>query len=251
VDGFCREHGLAYHLAYGTLLGALRHGGYVPWDDDLDLMMPRADLDRFLAGFPGGRTGAGHLSVRHPGSEPGWPLPFAKVSDDRTELVEPMDLPLRVGVNVDVFPVDALPASRLRRRLQLVLLRGLGWALEIRYVDRERGRLWHHPRAITWGKALLRPVPVALLVRALTETARRPGRGSSGRVAVRGPVDWSVPAAALGAGRDVVFEGVTCRAPADPDAVLRAVYGDWRTLPPAHLQVSHHSFTARWRRPLS
>jgi lipopolysaccharide cholinephosphotransferase len=256
VDRVCRDRGITYHLAYGTLLGAVRHGGYIPWDDDLDVMMPRVDYDRFLAEFPAAADVPGHLSVRHPGTQPAWPLPFAKVSDDRTELVEPMEIPLHVGVNVDVFPLDVVPGGRRRRRLQGAVLRRLGWALELKYVDADRGRQWHDPRVVTWGKRVLRPVPVALLVRALTAVARHPGRHASDRptdlLGVRvGSFDWSVPRTSLGAGRDLDFEGVRCRVPADADDVLRTVYGDYRTLPPEGDRVSHHSFTVGWRDPLS
>ena len=47
VDRFCKARGIRYFLAYGTLIGALRHGGYIPWDDDIDISMPRPDYERF------------------------------------------------------------------------------------------------------------------------------------------------------------------------------------------------------------
>ena len=51
IDSFCQENGLRYALAYGTLLGAVRHKGYIPWDDDIDIMMPRPDYDVFIKSY--------------------------------------------------------------------------------------------------------------------------------------------------------------------------------------------------------
>ena len=52
IDAFCRREGICYALGYGTLLGAVRYGDFIPWDDDADLIMPRADFDRFVASYP-------------------------------------------------------------------------------------------------------------------------------------------------------------------------------------------------------
>ena len=251
-DRLCRAHGITYYLAYGTLLGAVRHAGYIPWDDDIDVMVPRADYDRLPSIFAAATPD--HLILDSPASQRAWPFPYAKISNDRTELFEPLEEPLPLGVNLDVFPLDVVPSSRSVRAVQSRALRLLRWAVELRYIAAERGRGWHHPFAIAVVKPLLRRVPARLLVAAFTSVARV-GSAASGRhggeVGVRvGSFDWSVPIDALGHPTELIFEGLRLFAPADSDAVLTAAYGNYLQLPPESSRIGHHAFVAIWRREL-
>ncbi len=242
LDRLCRANGLTYYLAYGTLLGAVRHGGYIPWDDDIDVMMPRGDYDQLHEVFAA--AAPAHVTLDSPQTRMDWPFPYAKVADDRTELFEPLEDPLPLGVNLDLFPLDALPPNPLVRSLQSGALRLLRWAVELRYIAAARGRGWHHPLAITVAKPLLRLLPVRTLVGAFTRTALV---GAGDRLGVRvGSYDWSVPAGDLGTPSELSFEALRFLAPARPEAVLTAMYGDYGQLPPDEQQVSHHAFTAVW-----
>ena len=117
---FCVEHNLRYSLAYGTLLGAIRHKGYIPWDDDVDIMMPRPDYERFIKEYSNYES---KYTVQTHINDPSYFLAFAKVYDNRTELVI---FPTKTGVFVDVFPIDGLPDSEeetqryYERRLKLI-----------------------------------------------------------------------------------------------------------------------------------
>ena len=79
IDDFCRENQLNYFLDCGTLLGAVRHKGYIPWDDDVDISMYREDYEKFLRTFQ--KTG---YSLKSPYNDQTYYYPFAKVCDDRT-----------------------------------------------------------------------------------------------------------------------------------------------------------------------
>ena len=247
-DRLCRALDLRYSLAYGTLLGAIRHGGYIPWDDDIDVMMPRSDYERLMDAFAA--TAPSHLSLGSVRTQADWPLPYAKISDLRTELWEPFEVPVELGVNIDVFPVDVLPGSRIVRGVQAKLVRLLRWALELRYIAAERGRAWHHPLVIAIVKPALRVVPVTWLVRAFGRAARMSGGRPGDRVGVLvGSFDWSVPRDSLLPATGVAFEGLWCRAPRQPNRVLTEVYGHFRELPPEAERISQHAFTAVWREP--
>lgn len=85
VDRICQKHDLRYYLIGGSVLGAIRHSGFIPWDDDVDLAMPRPDYERFLE--VGSRELPDNYFVQTFKSQPHFPLPFAKVSRNDTTFI--------------------------------------------------------------------------------------------------------------------------------------------------------------------
>lgn len=113
---FCEENNLKYYLDAGTLIGAVRHKGFIPWDDDIDVNMPQEDYDTFieLTKKRGGKLG-NHLSIEYPENSM---YTFTKISDDRTILVEfPDSYPVETGVYIDIFPKYGIVDKSLKTRL--------------------------------------------------------------------------------------------------------------------------------------
>ena len=106
VDTFCRENNINYWLDSGTLLGAIRHGGYIPWDDDIDIGMLRKDYDIFLKKFNEKNERYKVYSIEN---NKNFPYPFGKVLDTHTILYEPNEQGVKLSVNIDVFIYDNAP----------------------------------------------------------------------------------------------------------------------------------------------
>ncbi len=107
-DAFCRENGLRYFLCGGTALGAVRHGGFIPWDEDVDIAMPRADYNRFLTLF--GDACGDRYFLQTPSSSEGYSLPFVKIRKRGTRYVEVFETdPDNAGVFIDVYPLENVP----------------------------------------------------------------------------------------------------------------------------------------------
>lgn len=105
VCNFCEEHGIRYYLAYGTLLGAIRHKGFIPWDDDVDLLLPRPDYIRFLETFEGSQN----LKLLSCYNSRKYLLPFSKVINDNTKMRLPSGKIIDQGLGIDLFPMDGIP----------------------------------------------------------------------------------------------------------------------------------------------
>ena len=119
LDRVCAKYGLRYMAMHGTLLGAVRHGGFIPWDDDADVAMPRADYDRLLA-LPPEAFGAPYFLQTPESDAHCYYGGYSKLRDERTRAEEPQNRgkACRQGVWLDIFPLDRCPADprALRRR---------------------------------------------------------------------------------------------------------------------------------------
>ena len=113
IDQVCREHHLRYYLIAGTMLGAMRHKGFVPWDDDADVAMPRPDYEEFL------KHANEWLPERYelvrPGHPDNYPYFFARVQDGNTTYIPRRSFPFVGGLPVDVFPIDGMVGPGFRR----------------------------------------------------------------------------------------------------------------------------------------
>lgn len=121
---FCEENNIEYYLAYGTLIGAIRHNGFIPWDDDIDIFMNRENYNKFIQRFESFAV-KNNLSLASNKTKPHMCRAFAKVCDTRTIQYEPKykDKDPR-GVFVDIWPLDGYPKNFVHRFLhkQVVLM---------------------------------------------------------------------------------------------------------------------------------
>lgn len=250
IHAFCEENGIVYYLMYGTLLGAVRHQGFIPWDDDIDIAMPRADYNRFCQTFA-----AEDAKVVACDLDDGYYLPFGKVIDTRTVLKEKVRTDYTLGVYVDVFVLDALspePAVNRRAFRKLLLLRNFLMLGSFSNMKKRHGvrRILH---------TLLRPLSVILnmnrISRKMNRIARKINPDGIGceKLATLMATDASA-ITDLHFDRTffdkrvlLTFEGKEFWCPADYDGLLRFRYGEYMQLPPEEERASHHECTQYWK----
>ena len=133
LDRICKKNGLVYYLTAGTLLGAVRHGGFIPWDDDIDVAMPRRDYDR-LAKIAQSELADGFF-YQDEKSEESYPFFFAKIRMDAKEVYEPnlSSFNIHKGVYLDIFPLDKCPKSERGAVLFFKAIELLGCAIISKY----------------------------------------------------------------------------------------------------------------------
>lgn len=245
----CEELGLTYYLVCGSALGAVKYRGFIPWDDDIDVALPREDYERFLAEAPA--LMPEWLFVQNYRTEPAFPLLMTKLRDSRTTMIETdfADLPINHGICIDVFPLDGYPREtkeiksfekrkKYFSRRQFVRMMG------------KRGRFFCNLRTTAiWilYKCFGYCKNTARLMASYEAFLSAYSVDGSNLICNHG--NWQgkleyAPAEQYGDGVMARFEGVSVRIPAQYDAYLRQKYGNYSEDPPLGKQVSHHDYVA-------
>ena len=257
VDKLCQEEELTYELAYGTLIGAVRHQGYIPWDDDIDLIMPYPDYRKLIdivnkQGTDGILDGRYRFAAALVESDLPYHASFMKVYDNRTRAGSSAlksGQGFREGVFIDIFPLSGLPDSEADRTEVLERFRRVNDGRYYRITKPQRWELnpLYPKRAVknAWGYLSARFKPASWWVARCAEiledlpapenspwTCVMPGWGADGKSLLVGN-PWFPT-------KRVPFEGHSLPIPEQYDLLLRHQYGDYRKLPPKEEQVTSH-----------
>lgn len=245
---FCEENSLSYMLAYGTLLGAVRHKGFIPWDDDIDLLMPRPDYEK-LVSLAAKRGGSIAEMVDVLEFRLGYEgLPFIKLSDHRTVAKEDYKL-ANTGVWVDIFPLDGYFSNDVLRFLHCCTVKILKKLIEFRVFVPSIGKtaLTRCIRSII--SPAVRMVPHRFLCGCLNRVMQLRNYDSSEWTGcffnVYG-IEQRIEHWKLFQKVKLEFEGYLFDAPASYDDMLTQWYGDYMTIPPVEKRVNHR-VVAYWK----
>lgn len=242
VADFCDRNGISYWIDSGTLLGAVRHKGYIPWDDDIDLGMLRPDYEKFSRLFNAANDRYRFCTYE---LDREFLYPLGKVLDTWTVLYEPDENGNKLSVNIDIFVYDNAPDDdKLVKRMYD--LRDLYNILHLvrNGLARDKGSKLRG-FLLKVGGTVLKVFPKDYFVGQMVKNSKRYAHKQTARVGNFTAVSR------IACEKDIFdsfttaeFEGRYYRAPGGYDRWLRAFYGDYMKLPPKEKQVSHHAFVA-------
>lgn len=239
IHQVCEEHGLRYYLADGSLIGAVRHKGFIPWDDDMDICMPRPDYEQFI------QHAREWLPSRYEfvcfELDKDYPLHFGKVQDAESTLVERPHLYYLGGVYVDVFPIDGAPKCKVAQWLWNARYKFLTSMLYLSFRDPYK----HGHGPSSWMPLLVRRImPMAGWQRAVKRCMMEYDFDRCQYVsfnhndALGAMIDKDK---VLGEPTPIAFEDKEVWGLRDNDSYLTQLFGDYMTPPPAD-KIHQHNF---------
>lgn len=238
VDEICKKLEIDYFLMGGTLLGAVRHNGFIPWDDDIDIIMRRQDYDKFLKEAP--KMLPSYYFLQTGSTDKEYLLYYAKLRDSRTTFWETANKHQNInhGVFIDIFPFDYYPDGKWR-----CLFKKIKMLIDIRIFS------WHNNEQKSCGlkNRILKLIGIVLLptphiakkvrdwyyqsVTSSKLVANMAGAWGEKEVFGAEYFDETIK---------VQFEGKSYCIPAKYDLILSQMYGDYMKLPPIEKRIAHH-----------
>lgn len=247
VVRICDAHGFKYYMLGGTMLGAIRHKGFIPWDDDIDLGMPRDDYEAFLEIAQ--KELPEYLRVVNYRNDPNYQYYITRVQDTQTRVVEE-----RIGndskytcASIDIFPIDGTPNNALARKIYFFRVLYHRALMSLCYkdsIDRKRKRsakekllLWVMERIPV--EKLTTPYKQKCKIDKLLRSQKVEGSAYIGNIMGAYRTREIVPADFYGEGAYYPFEDMQLRGMAKADEYLTFTYGDYMKLPPEDQRKTH------------
>lgn len=247
IDEFCVANNLKYSMAGGTMIGAIRHKGYIPWDDDIDIYFLREDYERFLKIFPKNYKGCYDLVSL--GNNEKWDRPYANVYDNRTQIIENANNSMIIGVNIDVYPIDDVPDSK-EKWLRIKKIHNiLYYIVIVKTLRWNRKRFFLYNYLLYFVKLLFLPVSQRRLASWMNRYSQRNNGKGYNHVfemvqgnGLKGPFlksDFSKITR-------YKFEDRQFMGFSNYDDFLGNSFGNYMELPPEEKRISTHGFKAYW-----
>lgn len=238
IDGVCREHNIGYYLYAGTLLGAVRHHGFIPWDDDADICMKRADYDKFTRIWHQKQTG---LDLECYLTDKTSKLPFgAKIRMPGTIQHETCDTSkVYFGTWIDIFVLDNVSDYALVRQLDNII--ALIWSLSLSPIPKKMSGTWRNAIAnvLFFPPRIMYSIIPNLGIRLFHRWLKR-HRHPTGYIAHCAFRKSIVTASVFADAVYVDFCGHQLPIPVGWHAWLYAIYDDYMLMPPVCQRRAHH-----------
>ena len=248
VDAICRELGLKYWVMFGTLIGAVREHGFIPWDDDLDIVMKRDDYDKLVQYFMlTGKGGAKDLHLDHSLTIKTYTPYIARISEKKNH-IEFNNQKYTSGIFIDVYPMDGLEGPQWHNSLRKNILKKLVRPkYSYRKVKAQKNHVSIYGRILASIRNYLSRIPLMIRMRYIVTDmlARKYKFDESDYVGIPG---WELRFCWERKFFDETvyfkFEDFEVPAPIGYDEILRERYGDYMQLPPENERQPHHGYIA-------